>query len=54
MHLSIVYDLFAGHLTMKWQGIDAEKLPPVKQILQICQNKIVDNDTAEQRYVDQS
>ena len=54
MYLSIVYDLLAGHLTMKWQGLDAEKLPPIKEILQICQNKIIDSDTREQRYANQS
>ena len=36
MHLRIGYDLEAKHLTMKHQGIDLEKLPPVKHSLQIC------------------
>ena len=51
MHLSIAYNLLAGHLSMKRQGVDVEKLPPVKPCLQICQNKIVDMDTPDQRLV---
>ena len=35
MHLSITYNLLAGHLSMRHQGIDAEKLPLVKQSLLI-------------------
>ena len=30
MYLSIGYNLLAGHFTLKQQGHDAEKLPPVK------------------------
>ena len=30
MYLSIAYDLLADHLTLKQQGHDVEKLPPVK------------------------
>ena len=35
-NLSIAFDKLAGHLSMKHQGFDAEKLPPVEQSLEIC------------------
>ena len=50
-YLSIHYDYEANHLTMKCQGVDAEKLPIAKQNDQIFRNKIVDIDTLEQRLV---
>lgn len=44
-HLSIGYNLAAGQLTLKNQGVDVEKLPPVALNSQICQHKIVDTST---------
>ena len=50
-YLSIDFDINAGHMTMKCQGVDAEKLPLAKQDEHIFRNKIVDIDTPEQRLV---
>ena len=48
-HLSFHFDWKAGHLTMKHQGVNAEKLPPVIPSQQICRNKIVDTETPDLR-----
>ena len=51
-YLSIGYDLVGGHLTLKQQGVEVEKLPPVPAAeAVICQNKMVDTSTADMRYV---
>ena len=46
-HMSIGYNLEADHLTMRYQGVDADKLPRPQQCLEICRNKIVDSSTAD-------
>ena len=48
-HLSIGYDMLSGRLTMKYDGTDTEKLPPLKKDLLIYQNKIVDVTVNDQR-----
>ena len=51
-YLRIGYDLAGGHLTLKQQGVEVEKLPPVPAAeAVICQNKMVDTSTADMRYV---
>ena len=50
-YLSIGFNLKADHLTLKQQGVDAEKLPPVERLIQICQNKIVDYTTNDTRQI---
>ena len=46
-YLSIHFDHKADHLRMKQQGVDADKLPLVKESDRIFRNKIVDVDTPE-------
>ena len=48
-HLRIGYDLTAGHLTIKQQGVKTDKLPPARKIQGICQSEIVNNNTTDQR-----
>ena len=48
-YLSIAYDTVRGRLTMKYDGTDAEKLPPAKMDQLIYQNKIVDATVNDQR-----
>ena len=48
-YLSIAYDPVRGRLTMKYDGSDAEKLPPAKMDQLIYQNKIVDATVNDQR-----
>lgn len=50
-HLSIGFDLTTDQITMKHLGVDAEKLPQVEKILEICRNKIVDTTIGDQRQV---
>ena len=49
VHLSIGYNLAAGHLTIKQQGVSTDKLPPARKIQGICQSEIVNNNTTDQR-----
>ena len=48
-HLSIGYDLTAGHLILKLQGVATDKLPAAKKIQGICQSKTVNTNTTDQR-----
>ena len=41
-HLSIGYDWFEDHLTLKLEGVDAADLPPAWKSDEIFANKIVD------------
>ena len=48
-YLSIGYDLAANHLTMKLQGVAANKFPLAPKSVQICHHKIVDTTTSDSR-----
>ena len=50
-HLRIGYDMVKGHLTMDYQGIVAERLPPVMKSREIFHHKVVDTSTAKARLV---